>query len=110
MSAVVQHPRLARVIARRKLRQRIEATITRLIDALDALDPDPEAEPWLGAQEPRSTPWAYGVQLVASSGQERWAEGANDDREHEDEHGGDVRTRASMILGGPPTSARSPSA
>lgn len=37
MSAVVQHPRLAEIIARRKLCKRIEAAVSRLIDALKVL-------------------------------------------------------------------------
>lgn len=84
---------LAAVIARRRLRKRIEAAVSRLIEALDALDPDPEAEPWLGTPElPTScraimflpgAGWAHSMPL-------EWARGANDDRETEDEHGGDV--------------------
>lgn len=99
MSALAQHPRLAEIIARRKLRQRIECAVAKLIDALDALDPDPEAEPWLASPEPRPMPWAYGVQLVAGISQERWAEGVNDDREQEDEHGGDVLDEGEETLG-----------
>ena len=99
MSVVAQHPRLAEIIARRKLRERIERAVGRLIDALDAIEPDAEAEPWLGAPEPRPTPWAYGVQLVAGIGQERWAEGVNDDCEQEDEHGGDILDEGEEDLG-----------
>ncbi len=41
----IAHPRLVELIERRKLRLKIEAAVSRLIDVLDEIDPDPEFEP-----------------------------------------------------------------
>ncbi|MCJ2092189.1 hypothetical protein MKK67_06720 [Methylobacterium sp. J-072] len=71
-----------------ELRRRIEDRIEADLALLDALDPDPEAEPSLGASEPFTVgpalDWVYG------SGDDR-EEDAGDDREHENEHGGDIQ-------------------
>ena len=48
---VTDMPTIADILARERLRNRIEAAVARLIDALDAIDGDPEAEPSLGAPE-----------------------------------------------------------
>ncbi|WP_342108061.1 hypothetical protein [Methylobacterium sp. SI9] len=72
----------------RELRRRIADRIEADLALLDALDPDPEAEPSLGASEPFTVgpalDWVYG------SGDDR-EEDAGDDREHENEHGGDIQ-------------------
>ncbi len=81
MSAVVQHSRAVELIERRKLRQQVERVVSRLIAILDDLDGDPEAEPWLGASI---------VLYPQHDDQRLWAAGANDDREAENEHGGDI--------------------
>ena len=73
--------------------------MSRLIAILDDLDTDPEAEPWLGAAI---------VLYPVHDDQRLWALGANDDREQEDEHGGDMldggdddRVDCEPILGSP---------
>ncbi|UCI21080.1 hypothetical protein FJ970_09060 [Mesorhizobium sp. B2-1-8] len=55
-----------------------------MIDMLDELDPDPDLEPWLGWPE--------------SGGLE--AGGISDDREAEDEHGGDINDEPQAGAGG----------
>ncbi|MCJ2093271.1 hypothetical protein MKK67_12335 [Methylobacterium sp. J-072] len=72
----------------RELRRRIADRIEADLALLDALSPDPDAEPSLGASEPFTVgpalDWVYG------SGDDR-EEDAGDDREHENEHGGDIQ-------------------
>jgi hypothetical protein len=68
---------------RKALEQRIDqhaAALSTLIDALDAMDGECDREPWLGSPE-------LNPGYAAS---DHWASGINDDREQEDEHGGDV--------------------
>lgn len=77
MSAVVQHPRAVELVERAKLRKQVARAVSRLIAILDELDADPEAEPWLGASE-------------ASVVTPQWPRGSSDDREEENEHGGDI--------------------
>ena len=77
MSAVTLHPRAVELIERRKLRKQVARAVSRLIAILDDLDGDPEAEPWLGASE-------------ASVLTPQWPRSFGDDREQEDEHGGDI--------------------
>lgn len=92
MSALVQHPRAAELVARRALRRKVEVAIDRLLAILDDLDGDPEAEPWLGAPElPAECRCTI---LVPGQGFGHvpltWARGANDDREDENEHADDL--------------------
>ncbi|SFZ81814.1 hypothetical protein SAMN02983003_0707 [Devosia enhydra] len=91
--AYVEHQR------RKAFRARIEACLDEvhaMIEILDRLDGDCDLEPNLGA--PEIPP----LRLVACNGnlsgwgreqgdQRRWAQGAEDDTEHEDEHGGDIQ-------------------
>lgn len=91
MSAVVQHPRAAELVARHKLRRKVEAAVDRLLAILDDLDGDPDAEPLLGspelAAECRCHVWTPdGARMVALM----WGRGANDDREEENEQGDDL--------------------
>ena len=73
----IPHPRLVELIARRALRRKVERAVTVLIAVLDEIDADPEAEPSLGAPERLAGTWGRAV-------------GPADDREDENEHGGDV--------------------
>ena len=81
----------------RELRRRIADRIEADLALLDALDGDPDAEPSLGAPEP-IIPVGYGHVRCAATDQAHWADGAADDREQdagdereeEDEHGGDI--------------------
>ena len=74
---------------RKALSARIEellASADVLIDALDAMDGDPDREPFLGAAE--SGP---GFSFRGELGdQTLWGRSAMDDREEENEHGGDA--------------------
>ena len=64
-------------------RREIEAEIERLIAVLDRWDGDPDLEPSMGALELAS--------LAGPDDQTLWSEGGNvDDREIENEHGGDI--------------------
>jgi hypothetical protein len=56
----------------RLMRQRIENAIEAMIEALDALDPDGEAEPSLGS-----------VAVAPNESQEYWAAGNRPDIEHD---------------------------
>ncbi len=58
-------------------RQAIERAIDALIDLLDATEPDPDDEPDLG--------WTSGG-----------AHGVSDDREQENEHGGDIQDETNV--------------
>lgn len=78
---LAQHPRAVELVERAKLRKAVARAVTRLIAILDELDADPEAEPWLGASV---------VLRPTYDDQRLWAAGANDDREQEDEPGGDI--------------------
>lgn len=60
-------------------RQRIEARIEELIDLLDFMDGDPDFEPMLGA--PEQVPQTEWYRPSARD---------HDERELEDEHGGDI--------------------
>lgn len=81
----------------RELRRRIAERIEADIALLDALDGDSDAEPSLGAPEP-IIPVGYGQVRCPATDQANWADGGNDDREQdagddreeEDEHGGDI--------------------
>lgn len=100
MSALVQHPRAAELMARRALRRKVEAAVDRLLAILDELDGDPEAEPWIGAPEMADR---CHITVLAPGGGWRtipltWARGANDDREDENEHADDLdRGEANMF-------------
>lgn len=80
--------------ASRKRRREVEAHIESLIDLLDTMDGDPDfedggdLEPDLGAAE-RHPGIFWGID--GGHTQERWADGINDGREIENEHGGDVQ-------------------
>ncbi|MDB5614889.1 MAG: hypothetical protein JWQ22_2542 [Devosia sp.] len=68
---------------RNALVERIEqqaAVLTALVDTLDAMEGDADCEPWLGANEPTGS----------AIGQMHWSSGASDNREDENEHGGDI--------------------
>lgn len=82
------------IALRRALANRIEADIA----ALDMLGGDPDFEPSLGAPEPIITCYrGYGPDFLGD--QARWADGATydgeqdagEEREEEDEHGGDIQ-------------------
>lgn len=78
----------------------IATTIERLIDALDALEPDPDLEPWLGAGDDREDDTSDDEPTMGSSNdhhgggsQANWASGMflADECEEENEHGGDIQ-------------------
>ncbi|WP_292246816.1 hypothetical protein [Mesorhizobium sp.] len=97
-------------------RRSISDSIERLIDMLDAMSPDPDLEPWLGAPEWRGQPnWTEAISTdgeddagenaetgdgdLEPNGDERdasatasWAKGGHWDEnvEDENEHGGDI--------------------
>ncbi|MGU3665050.1 hypothetical protein ACLBX9_12790 [Methylobacterium sp. A49B] len=82
----------------RELRRRIADRIEADLALLDALDGDPDSEPSLGAPEPVIGS-GFGLGPRVLTDQERWAEGsaddreqdAGDEREEENEHGGDIQ-------------------
>ena len=82
----------------RELRRRIADRIEADLALLDALDGDPDVEPSLGAPEPIITS-GWGRDRCQHSDQAHWAAGgtdereddAGDNREEENEHGGDIQ-------------------
>ena len=78
-----------RLAQRERIRSRMEAAIERLIETLDAMDGDPDLEPSLGS--PERHPSHFATLNCRYSSQAMWADGGDaDEREEEDEHGGDV--------------------
>ena len=79
---------------RKALLARIEdqaAVLSALVDALDAMDGDADAEPWLGAPEAPNGSAPWGAERTEQGSQLHWANGDSSDVEEENEHGGDVQ-------------------
>lgn len=79
---------------RKAVQARIEQhadALAGLIDALDHMDGDPDFEPTLGSPEDKAGNFE-GWRFPQGADQTYWADGRGDDeRELEDEHGGDVQ-------------------
>jgi len=70
-------------------RRAVEAQIDHLIDLLDSLDPDPDAEPSLGFTDDSYNPTQVGPNFAANGN-------CGDDREDDDEREPDVDGEASL--------------